>query len=64
MGKGWEGGGQFTSNLGKRWTDPVTSRKVPSKYREQERGAKGNQQGEIKARGTLCKYTVIYSCTY
>ncbi len=25
----WED--QFTSNLGKRWTDPVTARRVPSK---------------------------------
>jgi hypothetical protein len=24
-------GGQFTSNPGKRWTDPVTARRVPSK---------------------------------
>ncbi len=30
--KGWDkGGGQFTSNLGPRWTDPVTARRVPSK---------------------------------
>jgi hypothetical protein len=30
-GKDWERGGQFTSNLGPRWTDPVTARRVPSK---------------------------------
>jgi hypothetical protein len=30
-GKGWERGGQFTSNLRPRWTDPVTARRVPSK---------------------------------
>jgi hypothetical protein len=28
MGKGWERGGQFTSNLRPRWTDPVTARRV------------------------------------
>jgi hypothetical protein len=28
--KGWDKGGQFTSNLGPRWTDPVTARRVPS----------------------------------
>jgi hypothetical protein len=28
---GWERGGQFTSNLRPRWTDPVTARRVPSK---------------------------------
>jgi hypothetical protein len=30
-GKGWDRGGQFTSNLRPRWTDPVTARRVPSK---------------------------------
>jgi hypothetical protein len=30
-GEGWVKGGQFTSNLGLRWTDPVTARRVPSK---------------------------------
>jgi hypothetical protein len=31
QGKGGERGGQFTSNLRPRWTDPVTARRVPSK---------------------------------
>jgi hypothetical protein len=31
LGKGWDRGGQFTSNLRPRWTDPVTARRVPSK---------------------------------
>ncbi len=30
-GEGWHRGGQFTSNLRPRWTDPVTARRVPSK---------------------------------
>jgi hypothetical protein len=30
LGKGWDRGGQFTSNLRPRWTDPVTARRVPS----------------------------------
>ncbi len=29
-GEGWVKGGQFTSNLRPRWTDPVTARRVPS----------------------------------
>jgi hypothetical protein len=33
-------GGQFTSNLGPRWTDPVTARRIPSKSKGVERGAK------------------------
>jgi hypothetical protein len=28
VGKGWERGGQFTSNLGPRWTDPIAARRV------------------------------------
>jgi hypothetical protein len=31
FGRGWVMGGQFTSNLRPRWTDPVTARRVPSK---------------------------------
>jgi hypothetical protein len=39
--------GQFTSNLRERWTDPITARRVPSKWK---RG-----QGRIRgAKGTLC----------
>jgi hypothetical protein len=54
--EGWVKGGQFTSNLRPRWTDPVTARRVPSKwtkdYREQgeqrEQGGPGKrgEQGE------------------
>jgi hypothetical protein len=32
--------GQFTSNLRERWTDPITARRVPSKWK---RGTKGNK---------------------
>jgi hypothetical protein len=38
-----EWGSQFTSNLGTRWTDPVTARRVPSKWRREKRGAKGSK---------------------
>jgi hypothetical protein len=31
LGEGWAKGGQFTSNLRPRWTNPVTARRVPSK---------------------------------
>jgi hypothetical protein len=31
LGRGWDKGGQFTSNLRPRWTDPVRARRVPSK---------------------------------
>jgi hypothetical protein len=41
-GEGNEGG-QFSSNPGKRWTDPVTTRRVPSTVsgKGQIRGARG-----------------------
>ncbi len=38
-----EWGSKFTSNLGTRWTDPVTARRVPSNQRRVERGAKGSK---------------------
>jgi hypothetical protein len=48
MGRGWEGGGQFTSNLGPRWTGSyhakegfqVSKREVGLKNRELARGVK------------------------
>ncbi len=38
--KGGAREGQFTSNLRPRWTIPVTARRVPSKYKGEERGRK------------------------
>ncbi len=38
-----EMGSQFTSNPGTRWTDPVTARRVPSKWRRVEQGEQGEQ---------------------
>jgi hypothetical protein len=55
MSKGGKWGDQFTSNRRPRWTDPVTARRVPSKWKgigkgnkgsEGNKGSKGNQQGE------------------
>ncbi len=40
-GKGWDRGGQFTSNLRPRWMDPVTARRVPSEWKGARRGDKG-----------------------
>ncbi len=44
-GATWAGegneGSQFTSNPGKRWTDPVTARRVPSKCKGTNKGSKG-----------------------
>ncbi len=48
LGRGWVKGGQFSSNLGARRTDPVTARRVPSKWKKVERGVKGEQKGLAK----------------
>jgi hypothetical protein len=72
--KGRERGSQFTSNLRLRWTDPVTARRVPSKWKgigkgskgATERGArgKGNEQRKTrKARGVRHVYCNLCSCT-
>jgi hypothetical protein len=74
LGKGRERGGQFTSNLRPRWTDPVTARRVPSKWKgigkgskgAMERGArgKGNEQRKMrKARGMRHVYCNLCLCT-
>jgi hypothetical protein len=63
-GNGWDRGGQFTSNLRPRWTDPVSARRVPSKWRGIGKGSKGNQQREIrKARGMRHVYCNLCLCT-
>ncbi len=51
MSQGREMGSQFTSNLGTRWTDPVTARRVLSKERGIGKGSKGSQQEEIIKQG-------------
>jgi hypothetical protein len=51
-GKGWERGGQFTSNLRPRLTDPVTARRVPSKWKGVRKGSKG----------TLLYISLVYLC--
>ncbi len=70
ISKGGKWGVQFTSNRRPRWTDPVTARRVPSKYKgirkgnKGNKGSKGNQQGEMrKARGTRHVYCNLSSCT-
>ncbi len=66
-GKGRDRGGQFTSNLRPRWTDPVTARRVPSQYKGAERGARGDKgqsaRGEEKARGMRHVYCNLCPCT-
>ncbi len=45
MGRGWEGGGQFTSNLGPRWT---VSYHAKEGFQLSKRGVGLKQQGIIK----------------
>ncbi len=42
---------QFTSNLGTRWTDPITARRVPSKKRETNGEQKGIEKRGSKKQG-------------
>ncbi len=52
FGKGWNEGGQFTSNLRPRWTDPVTARV--------QRGDKGElARGDKSKRNAPC---IIVHC--
>ncbi len=46
MSQGREIGEQFTSNLGTRWTDPVTMRRVPSKLKGDRTGEQGEKKKE------------------
>ncbi len=46
MGRGEEYRGQFMSNPRKRWTHPVTARRVPSKWKWKE-----GEQGEQREQG-------------
>ncbi len=69
LGKGWGKGGQFTSNLRPRWTDPVTARRVSSKKKGVKREAKGSKgeargvrRGEEIARGVRHVHCNLCSC--
>ncbi len=64
MSKGREWGVQFTSNRRPRWTDPVTARRVPSKWKGVGKGNKGRQQGETIKQGECVMCTVIYIRVY
>jgi hypothetical protein len=60
LGEGWGKQGQFTSNLRRRWTIPVTAGGCQVSGRG-IKGSKGNQQGEQKglareARGKCAIY--------
>jgi hypothetical protein len=56
MSQGREMGKLVYSNLGTRWTDPVTARRVPSKLRRTKQGSKrgenskGNDRVHIHSR--------------
>ncbi len=51
MGKGWERGGQFTSNLRPRWTDPVQLRGFQVSRKGVEKGSKGELARGDKKQG-------------
>jgi hypothetical protein len=63
MGRGWEGGGQFTSNLGPRWTGSYHD-KEGFQVSKEERGLK--QQGISKGskRQRDCAIIVLLVCVH
>jgi hypothetical protein len=63
-GKSWDRGGQFTSNLRPRWTDPVTARRVPSMWEGAKKGNKGESARGDKKEGECAMYIVIYVRVY
>ncbi len=54
MGKWGKCNGQFTSNPRKKWTDPVTTRRVPSKWK--------GEQGEQGEQGDHCVHNQSILC--
>ncbi len=61
MSQGREIGEQFTSNLGMRWTDPVTTRRVPNKLKGTEQGSKGSKGRKRKK--MFMYISILVSCT-
>ncbi len=61
MSQGREIGEQFTSNLGTRWTDPVTTRRVPSKLKGTEQGSKGRKRKKMLMYGTYLSSSRVHN---
>ncbi len=61
MSQGREIGEQFTSNLETRWTDPVITRRVPSKLKGTEQGSKGSKGRKRKK--MFMYISILVSCT-
>jgi hypothetical protein len=58
MGKMGKCKGQFTSNLRERWTDPITKKRVPSKWKRGTKGNKGSKGNIVYI--TYLPYVHIY----
>jgi hypothetical protein len=54
----WED--QFTSNLGTRWTDPITARRVPVSKGRRMGSKREWGKGKAKSKGIALLYTVTY----
>ncbi len=64
LGKGSERGGQFTSNLRPRWTDPVTARRVSKEVKGTRKGSKREPARGVKKQGDCAMYVVICICVH
>jgi hypothetical protein len=60
MGKMGKCKGQFTSNLRERWTDPITARRVPSKWKRGTKGKwKKGTKGNKGSKGNIVYITYL-----
>jgi hypothetical protein len=66
MGREWEGGGQFTSNLGPGWTRIAPHRKEGFQVSKRDTGTRGvikeSYKGELPRGCTMC--LILLTCTY
>ncbi len=67
ISKGREMGSSVASNRRPSWTDPVTARRVPSKWKgigKGSKGARGMSKGKGERQGECAMYIVICACVH
>jgi hypothetical protein len=63
MGRGWEGGGQFTSNLGPRWMGSHHAKEGFQVSKREWKGSNKELARGVKTRGLRHNYVVnLYTC--
>jgi hypothetical protein len=63
MGRGWEGGGQFTSNLGPRWAESHHAKEGFQVSKREWKGSNRELARGVKTRGLRHNNVVnLYTC--